>query len=127
MGTPIRLARANPSDEASTPTRAPISSDVDFRKTLIIKSVPMLPDPMMATLCIVFSRLPCGLSAQCSIIVRNGPRQPFHSAPEFSGGTNGSGARGFTHTLQSVGADLSSFLCHVYGPGMHGNRGPGHH
>src|SRR5258706_2743318 len=51
MATPIRFASANPADEGSTPTRAPISSDLDIRNTFIIRSVPILPDPIIATLC----------------------------------------------------------------------------
>jgi hypothetical protein len=31
------------------PTKAPISSTSDRRMTLIIRSVPILPDPMIAT------------------------------------------------------------------------------
>ena len=49
IGTPIRSARASPSEAASMPTIAPISSVSDTRRTLIIRSVPMFPDPMIAT------------------------------------------------------------------------------
>jgi hypothetical protein len=43
-------ARASPSDAGSIPTRAPISSVPELRSTLIIRSVPMLPLPMIAIL-----------------------------------------------------------------------------
>ncbi len=49
VGTPIRLARARPSDSASIPTIAPISRCSALRSTLIMRSVPMLPEPMIAT------------------------------------------------------------------------------
>ena len=50
VGTPSRLALASPSEAGSMPTIAAISSIWDSRITLIMRSVPMLPDPMMATL-----------------------------------------------------------------------------
>ena len=40
---------ASPSESGSTPTMAPIWSALPWRMTLIIKSVPMFPDPMIAT------------------------------------------------------------------------------
>src|SRR5882672_11966824 len=46
---PRRRARASPSESGSTPTMAPIWSALPWRMTLIIKSVPMFPDPMIAT------------------------------------------------------------------------------
>ena len=49
IGTPMRLARANPSESGSMPTIAPIVSGPSLRRILIIRSVPMLPDPMIAT------------------------------------------------------------------------------
>ena len=45
----IRAARASPSESGSIPTIAPISRCCAVRMTLIIRSVPMLPDPMIAT------------------------------------------------------------------------------
>src|SRR5271167_920296 len=48
VGTPSRLARARPSDCGSMPTIAPISRFFEVRITLIIRSVPILPDPMIA-------------------------------------------------------------------------------
>jgi hypothetical protein len=53
VGTFIRWARARPSESGSMPTIAPISSTSECRMTLIIRSVPMLPDPMIATLVLV--------------------------------------------------------------------------
>src|SRR5262245_51943793 len=50
VGMPRRAARARPSEAGSMPTMAPISSTSDRRETLIIRSVPILPEPMMATL-----------------------------------------------------------------------------
>ena len=47
---PSAAARARPSDAGSMPTIAPISSVCDRRMTLIIRSVPILPEPMIATL-----------------------------------------------------------------------------
>ncbi len=53
VATPMRLANASPSDAGSMPTRAPISNVRDVRSTLIIRSVPMFPLPMMATLVVM--------------------------------------------------------------------------
>ena len=50
VATPIRAARPSPSDAASIPTIAPISICSPCRRILIIRSVPMLPLPMMPTL-----------------------------------------------------------------------------
>ena len=50
VGTPIRAARASPSEAGSIPTIAPISRTDEVRMTLIIRSVPMLPGPTTATL-----------------------------------------------------------------------------
>jgi hypothetical protein len=49
VGTPIRAARARPSDAGSMPTMAPTVKGPSLRRILIIRSVPMLPEPMMAT------------------------------------------------------------------------------
>ncbi len=59
VGTPRRLARASPSESGSIPTIAAISNkpapppgvapDPLRRRILIIRSVPMLPEPMIAT------------------------------------------------------------------------------
>src|ERR1700758_2774231 len=49
-------ARARPSKSESMPTIAATSSDSDNRSTFIIRSVPMLPDPMMATLVLCTGR-----------------------------------------------------------------------
>ena len=49
-GTPMRLARARPSDSGSMPTSAPISRRFEVRRTLIMRSVPILPEPMIPTL-----------------------------------------------------------------------------
>src|SRR5712691_11452958 len=63
---PRRRARASPSESGSTPTMALIWSAPPWRMTLIIKSVPMFPDPMIATFncCIYLSFqrviIPCG-------------------------------------------------------------------
>ncbi|MNR24328.1 hypothetical protein D3C85_1414010 [compost metagenome] len=48
--TPMRWARARPSEAGSMPTMTAISRCLALRRILIIKSVPMLPEPMMATL-----------------------------------------------------------------------------
>src|ERR1700722_12182965 len=49
VGTFSRAARASPSEDGSMPTTAPISKFRDSRITLIIRSVPILPDPITAT------------------------------------------------------------------------------
>src|SRR5882762_7881247 len=49
VATFSRAARANPSEAASMPTIAPNSRFCDTRITLIIRSVPILPDPIAAT------------------------------------------------------------------------------
>jgi len=49
VGTPNRAARASPSESGSMPTMAPISRVSESRSTLIIRSVPMLPEPITAT------------------------------------------------------------------------------
>ncbi len=49
VGTPRRAARCSPGDSGSIPTKAPISSTFERRITLIIKSVPIFPEPMIAT------------------------------------------------------------------------------
>src|ERR1700722_12802988 len=49
VGTFSRAARASPSEAGSMPTIAPISKFCDRRITLIIRSVPILPDPITAT------------------------------------------------------------------------------
>ncbi|MNT20718.1 hypothetical protein D3C72_1560330 [compost metagenome] len=48
-GTPMREARARPSEAGSMPTMVPIVRCRPWRMTLIIRSVPILPEPMMAT------------------------------------------------------------------------------
>jgi len=48
--TPMRAARARPSELGSMPTIAAISMCLPCRRILIIRSVPMLPDPMIAAL-----------------------------------------------------------------------------
>ena len=58
VATPSRWARANPSDWGAMPTSAPTSSTSDVRITLIIRSVPILPEPMMATLIFVLLAAP---------------------------------------------------------------------
>ncbi len=45
----MRRARARPSEAGSIPAIATMRSDFDRRSTLIIRSVPMLPDPITAT------------------------------------------------------------------------------
>src|SRR5690606_38160412 len=50
VGTPMRCARARPSDWGSIPTMAAISRPLLWRRTLIMRSVPILPDPIMPTL-----------------------------------------------------------------------------
>src|SRR3546814_12655507 len=62
IGTPSRSARFRPSDSGSIPTNAPISSTSDRRNTFIIRSVPILHDPMIATFV-----LPLGLFALISL------------------------------------------------------------
>src|SRR3546814_97877 len=62
IGTPSRSARFRPSDSGSITTNAPISSTSDRRITFIIRSVTILPDPMIATLV-----LPLGIVAIISI------------------------------------------------------------
>ena len=47
-GTSSRAARASPSEFGSMPTIAPISRFSDMRMILIIRSVPILPEPMIA-------------------------------------------------------------------------------
>ncbi|KAM9862958.1 hypothetical protein ACI1US_01198 [Leucobacter sp. BZR 635] len=49
VGMPRRAARASPSEAGSMPTIAPISSVSLRRITLNMRSVPMLPGPIMAT------------------------------------------------------------------------------
>ena len=50
VATPMRAARARPSEAGSMPTIAPISMCLPWRRILIIRSVPMLPLPTMAAL-----------------------------------------------------------------------------
>src|SRR5690554_1425575 len=50
VSKPKRAARAKPSEFGSTPTIAPISTYLALRMILIIRSVPILPEPMMALL-----------------------------------------------------------------------------
>ena len=50
VAIPSPAARFSPSDAGSIPTNAAISSVEDVRMILIIRSVPMLPEPMIATL-----------------------------------------------------------------------------
>ena len=54
IATPMRAARARPSEAGSMPTIAPISRCRALRRILIIRSVPILPEPMMATLSFLF-------------------------------------------------------------------------
>src|SRR5690606_13072034 len=49
VGTPSRAARARPSELGSIPTMAPMLRYLLWRSTLIIRSVPILPEPIMAT------------------------------------------------------------------------------
>ena len=49
IAAPIRLARANPSEFGSIPTMATHLSDLLLRMILIMRSVPILPEPIMAT------------------------------------------------------------------------------
>jgi hypothetical protein len=49
VATPMRLARARPSESGSTPTITATCKVGEVRRILIMRSVPMLPDPMMAT------------------------------------------------------------------------------
>src|SRR5450830_841106 len=49
VDTPRRRARARPSEAASMPTITAISRCWPWRRILIIRSVPILPEPMMAT------------------------------------------------------------------------------
>ena len=49
VATPRRPAIARPSDCGSMPIRAATSSDSEVRMILIIRSVPILPEPMIAT------------------------------------------------------------------------------
>ncbi len=49
VATPKRSARAKPSEFGSIPTMATTSRGPSLRRILIIKSVPMFPEPMMAT------------------------------------------------------------------------------
>jgi hypothetical protein len=58
VGTPIRAARAKPSEAGSMPAIAPTVSGPSLRRILIIRSVPMLPEPTMAT-----GQLRCGVMA----------------------------------------------------------------
>ncbi len=60
VATFSRRARARPSESGSMPAMAAISRDSDSRRTLIIRSVPMLPDPMTATLVRAFVSLLTG-------------------------------------------------------------------
>ena len=48
--TPMRAARASPSESGSMPTNAAASRLSEVCRILIIRSVPILPEPMMATL-----------------------------------------------------------------------------
>ncbi|MOA70761.1 hypothetical protein D3C78_1998960 [compost metagenome] len=45
------------------PTMAPISRCLPLRRILIIRSVPMLPEPMMATLSFFMMSFSCARSA----------------------------------------------------------------
>ena len=47
---PLFLARASPSDSGSIPITAWHSSKLEFLSILYIRSVPMLPDPIIAHL-----------------------------------------------------------------------------
>ena len=49
VAIPSRFARARPSDARSMPIIAASRNGPSLRLILIIKSVPMLPDPMIAT------------------------------------------------------------------------------
>src|SRR5688572_28800854 len=51
VATPMRRARARPSDAGSMPTMAATVRGPPARLILIIRSVPMLPEPMIATWC----------------------------------------------------------------------------
>src|SRR5258706_3009440 len=69
-GTPIRRARARPSDSGSIPTSAPISRTVEVRSTLIIRSVPMFPEPRIATL--VFISFQCTAPPAPRVLMQSG-------------------------------------------------------
>jgi acyl-CoA synthetase (AMP-forming)/AMP-acid ligase II len=56
VATSCFLARAKPSEAGSMPTIAPISSD-DDRSTFTMRSVPMFPEPITATLVALIFRL----------------------------------------------------------------------
>ena len=45
----MRRARFSPSESASIPAKAVTSSTSEVRKILMRRSVPMFPEPMMAT------------------------------------------------------------------------------
>src|SRR5690606_19333124 len=65
--TPRRAARARPSDCGSTPTSAAISSaPLVLRRILIIRSVPILPEPMIAT----FLAMPRAFPEKCEKLQR---------------------------------------------------------
>ncbi|GAA1642713.1 hypothetical protein GCM10009679_54600 [Saccharothrix algeriensis] len=69
VATPSRAARASPSDSGSIPTIATIRSDSLNRNTLIIRSVPMFPDPITATPAFT-GCLPCRLLAPHRVLLR---------------------------------------------------------
>ena len=53
--TPSLVARASPSDTGSIPTIAAISRTLERRMILIIRSVPILPEPMIAARTLPFA------------------------------------------------------------------------
>ena len=57
---PSFLALASPPDSGSIPINAASSSVEEFRSTLIIKSAPMFPEPMIATLTGIHAKCPTG-------------------------------------------------------------------
>src|SRR5699024_3937771 len=64
VATPSRAARAKPSDSGSMPTSAAISRLSPWRRILIIRSVPILPEPITATLTLLltFDSVSAGLT-----------------------------------------------------------------
>src|SRR3984893_5095583 len=108
VGTLSRAARASPSEVGSMPTIAPISKFCDRLITLIIRSVPILPDPITATFVrrmLVSLLRECDADATQSGQLRGdlGAWLGRHHRPERAGENNITGSQGCPERRRGTG------------------------
>src|ERR1700751_864445 len=85
VGTPMRAARARPSEAGSTPTIAATVRGPSARTILIMRWVPMFPEPMMAT-----GHLHCDVM----VLLGEAQRHCAHAADDRGGDIAGTNERG---------------------------------